>query len=596
MRLKFGWSMALSLTLLCQCAALARPALFSDLSLADAKAQAKKEGKLLVVDFTASWCPPCGEMDKTTWEDSAVVKWMHDNAVAIQIDVDKEQNLAKDLKILAMPSLVVFANQPEEADRVVGFYDSDDLLDWLKSIRSGVSGIERKQHELAVAQKQGKGAELEARFELARAQCSSAHYADAVENFVWIWQNISKANPQLSELRLTSLPSEISQLLAKYPAGKAPFAAIRDEAKSSNLVDWITLNQILGDDQKTFDWFDTAKTDPAQASKVMSVAFKLEPILIKAGRWADAAILIKQPLATLRSRFEIAREVAKTTGDVNPFPAEAGRIYACLLAAGRDAEAEQVAQESLRLENLPEVKEALVFTAADARQLKPAVKKRLDEMDATKSDASGYFKRGVVYWQLKILDKANADFDKAIELMPIESGYYDARESVNCELKHFDKAISDANHVIEIYPESSRAYVSRGFVYMKQKNDALALKDFEKAIELNPDDVLALINESAVYARQGKYQQSFEAADKAVKRDASNAGGLCNRGEAAYKMARYDQALSDLTKSIELGKALCGGENFYYRARVYEALGKTELAKADRQSAIELGFTPETPD
>ena len=210
-----------------------------------------------------------------------------------------------------------------------------------------------------------------------------------------------------------------------------------------------------------------------------------------------------------------------------------------------------------------------------------------------KADRKGFKKEAIIKYNQGLELYQQGNFNKAIELSPTEPTFYDARESVLCDLKQFDKALADADHVIQIYPKSDRAYISRGFIHLKQKNDALALKDFEEAIKLNPNDPLSLINESAVYVRQGKYQLAFDAADKAVKLDANNAGGFCNRGEAAFKLRNFEAALADLSKSIDIGKTLCGGENFYYRAKVYDALGKTDLANLDKQSAKELGFMPD---
>jgi len=77
---------ALLLALLCTACSLAaaEPPVFTKKSFEEAKAQAVKEHKLLVADATAVWCGPCKQMDKTTWVDEKVVKWLNDNAVALQ--------------------------------------------------------------------------------------------------------------------------------------------------------------------------------------------------------------------------------------------------------------------------------------------------------------------------------------------------------------------------------------------------------------------------------------------------------------------------------------------------------------------------------
>ena len=79
--------------------AWARPECFSGYSFDEAKQKAQAEGKLLLVDAMATWCPPCRKMEATTWVDSAVQEWIKENVIAVQIDVDKNEREAKTLHI-----------------------------------------------------------------------------------------------------------------------------------------------------------------------------------------------------------------------------------------------------------------------------------------------------------------------------------------------------------------------------------------------------------------------------------------------------------------------------------------------------------------
>ena len=110
-----------------------KPSTFSELSFTEAKAKAIGQEKILLVDVTAVWCQPCKVMERTTRVDPEVISWIKLNAVAIQVDVDLQRQVAQELKIQAMPTVILFKDG-KELDRAVGFQDADRLLDWLSRL------------------------------------------------------------------------------------------------------------------------------------------------------------------------------------------------------------------------------------------------------------------------------------------------------------------------------------------------------------------------------------------------------------------------------------------------------------------------------
>src|SRR5580765_4969291 len=79
---------------------------FQELGFDQALAAAKKDGKVVMIDFFTTWCGPCKRLDKVTWADADVQKWLGEKTVALKIDAEKEAKLADRFDVHAYPTIV----------------------------------------------------------------------------------------------------------------------------------------------------------------------------------------------------------------------------------------------------------------------------------------------------------------------------------------------------------------------------------------------------------------------------------------------------------------------------------------------------------
>lgn len=77
----------------------------------------------VLVDFWAPWCGPC-KMVAPVIEDLAAE--YKDQLKIVKINVDKNRQYAGQLKVMGIPTLVLFKDG-QEVDRVVGFRSKEDL-------------------------------------------------------------------------------------------------------------------------------------------------------------------------------------------------------------------------------------------------------------------------------------------------------------------------------------------------------------------------------------------------------------------------------------------------------------------------------------
>lgn len=95
-----------------------------------------KENKEKLAIFTASWCTPC-QVLKAKMAASpriqAVLKTKYLNQI-LRVDVDQEKSLAKEFKVTAYPTIVVYKVEGDknvELRRLEGYTNIDDLLNLL---------------------------------------------------------------------------------------------------------------------------------------------------------------------------------------------------------------------------------------------------------------------------------------------------------------------------------------------------------------------------------------------------------------------------------------------------------------------------------
>ena len=84
--------------------------------------------KPVLVDFYAEWCGPCQIMKPRILD---VMERMGDEIQVIQIDVDKEKELATSFRISSVPTLIIFKNGKQQW-RQSGIISANALIKLLK--------------------------------------------------------------------------------------------------------------------------------------------------------------------------------------------------------------------------------------------------------------------------------------------------------------------------------------------------------------------------------------------------------------------------------------------------------------------------------
>lgn len=373
--------------------ALAKPQVFEDLTVEDAIAASRERGRIVLVDAMATWCAPCLRMDNTTWRDEDVEEWVSKAGLAVQFDVDQHGETAQRLKITALPTIIAFKDGAE-FDRVVGYRTAEQMSAWIEGMMLGKKGEGADGQADAVA---GFGempkltpeeTALLGRMDAAKQLLTGGKRDEALAIYKELWSEIPETAPKLLPVRGSLLAMDITVLAASDAPTREHFAAVRDaleprvqtgRASPQELDDWVVLNSVLDDEERTLAWFDNVKEDPRRARAVDSVANRLRSLLQEHARFGDLAPLLPNPPAFLDQQRDIRRVASAQESRGNPEMAEeagrrdevafrelAGTMYAGLLAANRDQDGAKVAARARKHDPSGAMIVALVRAALQA--------------------------------------------------------------------------------------------------------------------------------------------------------------------------------------------------------------------------------------
>lgn len=197
--------------------------------------KAKREKKLILIDFSARWCPSCKRLEDEILPAKAFQK-LTKSFVRVKIDTDRFENviISEKFKVKGIPTLLVINADQQEIDRLVDFQPMDIMTQFFSSVKADPVSLARLKNK-------AKKKDPKVLLRLGKRLMASGRYTESVEYL----SQIKPPPPELLEAQVESA----SEQNDGGKAGKAKYAevlrkAIEAEPESLRSLSWRT--ELLG--------------------------------------------------------------------------------------------------------------------------------------------------------------------------------------------------------------------------------------------------------------------------------------------------------------------------------------------------------------
>ena len=312
------------------------------------------EPRFALLYFTADWCVPCKEMERTVWPDPRIEAWIAEHAVAYRIDIDRDSALFEHHMLSGVPTIIVYRDG-EHFDLITGARTAEQMLHWFEQLAAGSRLVDRLLADLEQVDPNDEAAQAELIEQIAAQYALLGEHRRAEQGWKWLferrateWERRARSQ-HLIELACRQ-DHGIRQLIERWVDVPDPNSDEADDGRAWMWVmairdDWITIEMIIEGYGRT-EWMRELLSFEYLFSVTAMAHVRLWDDLL----WYYDGPGMAAIAEIVESEARVSAMIVESGGRWDPprVRLRAAVIHAALLRAGREAEATAVASALLR--------------------------------------------------------------------------------------------------------------------------------------------------------------------------------------------------------------------------------------------------------
>jgi tetratricopeptide (TPR) repeat protein len=197
-----------------------------------------------------------------------------------------------------------------------------------------------------------------------------------------------------------------------------------------------------------------------------------------------------------------------------------------------------------------------------------------------------YYNLGLVYFQQGRLDEAITQYQKVLQINPVETDALNNLGSAFLQQGRLDEAVAHYRKALTINPDSAETHYNLGNALFQQGRTDEAMAHYQKALSINPDDAMAHYNLGNALLQQGRLGEAMAQYQQTLAINPDYAEAHNNLGNVLIQQGRAEEAIVHFQKALAIKPDYADAQNNLGSALLQQ--GRLEEAIAHYQKALSI--------